>query len=88
MCKPRRHTINTAMTDKTFTVNLTIDAQEYRKLYSGQARDVVVRASSGQIIRFPASALRGFVGHDGVRGTFEIRVTEDNRLLDVRRQPE
>jgi len=74
------------MAEKTFTMNLAIDAEEYRKLYAGQARDVVVRATSGQTLRFPASALRGFVGHDGVRGVFEIQVTADNRLVAIRRQ--
>lgn len=67
-------------------MTLAIDAEEYRKLYAGQARDVVVRATSGQTVRFPASALRGFVGHDGVQGIFEIRVTSDNRLVEIRRQ--
>lgn len=74
------------MAEKTFTMNLAIDAEEYRKLYAGQARDVVARATSGETIRFPASALRGFVGHDGVRGIFEIQVTGDHRLVAIRRQ--
>ncbi len=67
-------------------MNLAIAAEEYRKLYAGQARDVVVRATNGQTLRFPASALREFVGHDGVRGVFEIRVSDDNRLVAIRRQ--
>ena len=74
------------MAAKTFTMKLAIDADEYRKLYAGQARDVVVRATNGQTIRFPASALRGFVGHDGVRGVFEIQVTSDNRLVTICRR--
>lgn len=67
-------------------MNLAIAAEEYRKLYAGQARDVVVRATNGQTLRFPASALREFVGHDGVRGVFEIRVSDDNRLVAIHRQ--
>ncbi len=86
MCKSSRHKMCTAMTDRTFTVQLSIDAEEYRKLYAGQARNVVARTSGGQTIRFPASALRGFVGHDGVRGVFEIQVSGDNRLLEIRRR--
>jgi hypothetical protein len=74
------------MTNRTFTVQLAIDAEEYRKLYAGYARDVVARTNSGQTIRFPASALRGFVAHDGIRGVFEIQVSGDNRLLEIRRR--
>jgi hypothetical protein len=74
------------MDDKTFTLKLAIDAEEYRKLYAGQARDVVVRATNGQTLRFPAAALRPFVAHNGVRGHFEIQVTSDNRLVEIRRR--
>jgi len=74
------------MHEKTFTLNLAIDAEEYRKLYAGQARDVVARATNGQTLRFPAAALRPFVAHDGVRGNFEIQVTSDNRLVEIRRR--
>jgi len=74
------------MPDKTFTMRLSIDADEYRKLYAGSASDVVARATNGQTLRFPASALRRFVSHEGIRGVFEICVTDDNRLVSIRRQ--
>ena len=74
------------MTNKTYILALDIDAEAYRRLYAGQARDVVARTTNGQNIRFPASALRRFVDHDGIRGIFEIEVTADNRLLALRRK--
>ena len=74
------------MATKTYILALDIDAEEYRRLYAGQARYVVARATNGQNIRFPASFLRRFVNHDGIRGVFEIEVTDNNRLLDLRRK--
>ena len=74
------------MTNKTYILALDIDAEAYRRLYAGQARDVVARATSGENVRFPASTLRGFVAHDGIRGVFELEVTGDNRLLELRRK--
>ncbi len=74
------------MTNKTYTLALDIDAETYRKLYAGQVREVLARATNGQNVRFPASALRSFVTHNGIRGVFEIEVSGDNRLLELRRK--
>ncbi len=74
------------MTNKTYTLALDIDAETYRKLYAGQVREVLARATNGQNVRFPASALRSFVTHNGIRGIFEIEVSGDNRLLELRRK--
>jgi hypothetical protein len=46
----------------------------------------VARDSEGRRIRFPALALRPFVMHDGVNGVFVLRVDENNKLIDLRRE--
>ena len=74
------------MANKTYIFALDIDAETYRRLYAGQVRDVLARATNGQNVRFPASALRCFVTHDGIQGVFEIEVSEENRLLELRRK--
>ncbi len=74
------------MSSKTYILALDIDAESYLRLYTGQVRDVVARTSTGQNIRFPAAALRRFVVHDGIRGIFEIEVTAENRLIELRRK--
>ncbi|MCG6865929.1 MAG: DUF2835 domain-containing protein [Thiogranum sp.] len=71
---------------KTFTVTLSISKADYERLYRGQARTVLARDSQGTTLQFPALSLRQFLSHDGIHGTFVIRVNNNNRLLDIRRQ--
>jgi len=71
---------------KTFTVTLSISKADYERLYRGQARTVLARDSQGTTLQFPALSLRQFLSHDGIHGTFVIRVNDNNRLLDIRRQ--
>ena len=74
------------MTTKTPTsvrFRLAISAEEYLAYYRGSAKAVVVRSDDNRTIRFPASALRDFVTHDGVFGHFEITFDENNKLIQI-----
>ena len=73
------------MVYKEYIVPLNITAEAYRQLYSGDARNVLAHDREGRKIQFPASSLRSFVTHEGIRGTFIIRVNEHNKLTDIRR---
>jgi hypothetical protein len=68
-----------------YTVSLSISPAEFERLYRGQASSVLARDVEGRTVRFPALPLRQFLTREGVHGTFVIRVTADNRLLDIRR---
>jgi len=72
-------------TGRTFFIDLHIGADEFIRLYSGSANMVVARAQNGQTVRFPANALRPFVLHDGVHGTFSLAIDERNKLISVER---
>jgi hypothetical protein len=91
-CRTQRHTPAGykgiwifEMVYKEFTVPLNITADAYRHLYRGAARNVLAHDLQGRKIQFPAAALRRFVTHEGIRGTFVIRVDEHNRLAGIRR---
>jgi Protein of unknown function (DUF2835) len=71
---------------REFTVTLSIARTEFERLYRGQARNVLARDAQGKTLQFPALSLRQFLGHEGVSGTFIIRVDASNRLLDIRRR--
>ena len=62
---------------------LAISAEEYRAYYQGSTQVVVARADDNRIIRFPASAIRKFVTHDGIYGSFVISFDENNKLIAV-----
>ena len=64
---------------------LNISQDELLSYYEGTARAVMVKASDGRNIQFPANVLRPFVTGDGVRGIFEMVFDENNKLMDMRR---
>ena len=74
------------MTDREYVVVLDISAAAYQRMYRGTAQHVLAEDLQGRRIRFPASALRPFVTHNGVNGLFVLRVDARNRLIDIRRR--
>jgi len=68
-----------------FVVDLYISPDEYQKLYAGVAQAVTARSIDGRRLRFPANALRQFVTAQGVKGRFELVVSEENKLVECRR---
>ena len=71
-----------------YIVPLNITADAYQGLYSGDARNVFAHDRQGRKIQFPASSLRPFVTHQGISGTFIIRVDENHKLVAVTRLDE
>ena len=63
--------------------HLSLDADKYLAYYQGKARNIVVRSIDNRSIRFPASAVRPFLKHDGIFGLFEIQFDENNKLVEV-----
>ena len=70
-------------TTRKMRFRLAITAEEYLAYYQGSAKVVVARTEHNRTIRFPASAIRQFVTHDGVFGNFEITFDENNKLIGV-----
>lgn len=70
---------------RKFRFKLTITREEYLSYYAGAASWVVAKAFEGETVRFPASFLREFVSEDGVHGTFEMVVDENDKLISLRR---
>jgi len=62
-------------------VNLNISAEQMAGYYRGQVRTVVARATNGQTVQFPASALQRHVALDGVHGRFRIVFDEQRKFL-------
>ena len=67
-------------------IRLAISAEEYLAYYQGSAQDVVARSDDNRVIRFPASAIRKFVTHDGIHGCFEISFDENNKLIAIQKK--
>lgn len=70
---------------QSIVVDLRISADEWLRLYRGEALNVVARARDGRTVRFPAGILRPFVSHDGVYGSFMIEFSQDGKFSRVER---
>ena len=75
--------MNTKNCSSSIRFQLAISAEEYLAYYQGSAQVVVVRSEDNKTIRFPASAIREFVTHDGIFGDFEIAFDENNKLIAI-----
>lgn len=64
-------------------VSLTIDKNEFMRLYQGSARTVVTRATDGRTVRFPANILRPFLLHNGISGTFRITFNDEGKYQGI-----
>ena len=62
---------------------LSISSEKYLAYYKGYASSIQVRSLDNKTIRFPASAIREFLMHDGIHGLFEIRFDENNKLIKI-----
>lgn len=76
--------MNTKSRSRSVRFRLAISAEKYLAYYQGSAQVVVARSEDNKTIRFPASAIRQFVTHDGVFGDFEIVFDENNKLIAIR----
>ncbi len=65
-------------------VQLRISADEYLKLYRGQATAVNTRAVDGRSVRFPAKILTPYVTRRGVHGVFIISFSDAGKFQDIR----
>ena len=75
--------MNTKHRSSSIRFRLAISAEEYLAYYQGSAQEVVARSDDNRIVRFPASAIREFVTHDGIFGSFEITFDENNKLIGI-----
>ena len=62
---------------------ITISADEFIRYYQGTANSVLVNASDGRIVQFPANVLQKFVDHSGINGSFRILYDRNNKLVRV-----
>jgi len=62
---------------------LNVSRKEALRYYKGEVRFVMVTATNGKKIQFPAEHIRSFIGQNGIEGKFNIRFDNDNKLLSL-----
>ena len=69
----------------SYEFELDLSAARTEKIYRGAARYIVVESEQGPKLQLPAGNFRAFVGSDGIRGRFRVRIDDDNRILSLNR---
>ena len=62
-------------------IDLSFSSAQVMGYYRGQVRSIRARASTGQMVQFPASALQKYVLMDGVHGRFRIEFDDQYKFL-------
>ena len=65
--------------------HLEIRGDEFLRFYRGEASSVQVIALDGRRVRFPAAALRPYVGRNGIAGDFRLCFDAQGRMLSLDR---
>lgn len=67
-----------------FSINMSYI--EFLPYYQGQIQSVVVKASTGDMVQFPAMHLTKFLTSTGIRGFFCME-TKNNKFLSLNKMP-
>jgi hypothetical protein len=63
------------------TIELNFSSSQVMGYYRGQVRAIRARATTGQTVQFPASALQRFILKDGVHGFFRIEFDDQHKFI-------
>ena len=77
--------MNSPASPKNYRFYIELSREKILSYYSGKVNVVRVRSDSGEIVQFPASAMRDFMTENGIKGYFEVTVTEENRLVNFKK---
>ena len=64
-------------------LHLNLPAEKMIGYYRGEVKTVRARATNGQMVQFPASALQRFILLEGIHGTFRIEFDENFKFLGL-----
>ncbi|WP_370301495.1 DUF2835 domain-containing protein [Alkalimarinus coralli] len=65
------------------SIDLTISADEWLKIYRGSARTVSATSRDGRRIQFPANILQQYVTHFGISGSFDIYFDDQGKFSSI-----
>jgi c-di-GMP-binding flagellar brake protein YcgR len=69
--------------ERSVNISLHIPADEYLRVYQGEAKKVSAIDSQGRRISFPVNILQSFVTRDGINGAFTILFDENYRFKEI-----
>jgi len=64
-------------------IDISINKDEWLKIYRGQTNLVNAISRDGRSIQFPANILSKFTTHSGVQGSFVINFSQDGKFQSI-----
>ncbi|HVU35154.1 MAG TPA: DUF2835 domain-containing protein [Opitutaceae bacterium] len=64
-------------------IELNLGPGQVLQYYRGVAQVVQARATTGQLVQFPASVLQRHVTKDGIRGRFRLEFDANHKLVGL-----
>lgn len=71
--------------EQQLVVDIALPAERYLAWYRGQAGRVLMYSRDGRRVSLPAHHLRPFLTHEGVYGSFVMRITREGKLISLQR---
>jgi hypothetical protein len=69
----------------SYSFQLHISPDQYLDYYRGVVKNVIVRATTGQTVQFPARMLQRFVSPEGIHGNFTLQCDDNNKCVELKR---
>lgn len=64
-------------------LDITIDKEEWLRIYRGEANIVYAISRDGRSVQFPASILSKYVTHNGIDGSFVIHINDAGKFQSI-----
>jgi len=68
-----------------YSFRLHLSSEQYLEYYRGTAKSVVVKATNGQIVQFPAALLQRYVTLEGIHGDFVLDCDEHHKCISLQK---
>lgn len=69
----------------SLVLDISLAAEAFLAVYQGRANRILLKSRDGRRVSLPAHHLRPYIGHEGVRGCFQLEFSGDGRLLSLHR---
>ncbi len=74
---------NRAQAMQEIIVDLSIDKDEWLRIYKGEANLVYAISRDGRSLQFPANILSKYVTHHGIEGSFVISINDAGKFQSI-----
>ncbi len=79
------HILTTMNQHQIIQFSLQLSYDQFLKVYQGVAKNVSVITNDGRRITFPAGNIQPYLTKEGIRGSFEMELTIENKFISIKK---